>query len=191
MSDLVAASVLVFVAELGDKTQLVALGFGARYRLRLVVAGIAIAYLAAGGVSVVVGAIVGASLPTGPVSIGGGVLFIGFAIWTLIRPDEDVLPGEEPSGSPAGNGIRVVSSVAIGMFVAEFGDKTMLATATLASRGNPFTVFVGATAGIFLAGLSGAVAGRAVGHRMPQRTIRLGSAALFGVFGIALIASAF
>ena len=48
MSELISAMVLVFVAELGDKTQLVAFGLGARYRLRLVVVGIAIAYLAAG-----------------------------------------------------------------------------------------------------------------------------------------------
>ena len=67
----------------------------------------------------------------------------------------------------------------------------MLATATLASRGNPVSVFVGATIGIFLAGVLGAFAGRAVGRRLSGRTVRLGGAALFGAFGVALIASAF
>ena len=191
MSELISAMMLVFVAELGDKTQLVALGFGARYRLRLVVVGIAIAYLAAGAVSVVVGALIGAALPTSVVSIGGGLLFIGFAIWSVARPGEDPEASNETVRMGEGGATRVVSSVAVAMFVAEFGDKTMLATATLASRGNPVSVFVGATIGIFLAGVLGAFAGRAVGRRLSERTIRLGSAALFGAFGVALIASAF
>lgn len=191
MSELISAMVLVFVAELGDKTQLVAFGLGARYRLRLVVVGIAIAYLAAGAVSVVVGALIGAALPTRVVTIGGGLLFIGFAIWSVVRPDDDPEASDETVGMGEGGAIRVVSSVAVAMFVAEFGDKTMLATATLASRGNPVAVFVGATIGIFLAGVLGAFAGRAVGRRLSERTVRLGSAALFGAFGVALIASAF
>lgn len=87
MSDLLSALVVVFVAELGDKTQLVALGFGARYRLAPVVIGIGLAYVGAGVVSVVTGAFIGAALPTRLVSIGGGLLFIAFAIWTLVDAD--------------------------------------------------------------------------------------------------------
>ncbi|MDJ0768142.1 MAG: TMEM165/GDT1 family protein [Ilumatobacter sp.] len=190
MADLVPAMMLVFAAELGDKTQLVALGLGARYRLRLVLAGIAIAYLAAGVVSVAVGALIGAALPTRAVSIGGGLLFIGFAIWTIVQPSSNQETGSEVARAAEGGATRVVSSVAVAMFIAEFGDKTMLATATLASRGNPVAVFVGATVGIFLAGALGVYAGRAVGRRLSDRTVRSGSAALFGVFGVALIASA-
>lgn len=190
MADLVPAMMLVFAAELGDKTQLVALGLGARYRLRLVLAGIAIAYLAASVVSVVIGALIGAALPTRAVSIGGGLLFIGFAIWTIAQPRSNEQTGSEVTGAAEGGATRVVSSVAVAMFVAEFGDKTMLATATLASRGNPVAVFVGATVGIFLAGALGVYAGRAVGRRLSDRTVRNGSAALFGIFGVALIVSA-
>ncbi len=188
MSDLFVALAVVFVAELGDKTQLVALGFGARHRLAHVVVGIGLAYLAAGVVSVVVGALIGAALPTRAVSIGGGLLFLGFAIWTLVDTGGD--DGADVSGGDRQSAVSVISSVGVAMFVAEFGDKTMLATATLASRGSPVAVFVGATLGIFLAGVLGALIGRAVGRRLPDRAIRLGAALLFSVFGVALIASA-
>lgn len=195
MSDLLAALAVVFVAELGDKTQLVALGFGARHRLSHVVAGMALAYIAAGTVSVVAGVVVGAALPTRAVSLLGGVLFLGFAIWTLRGGDgADPLPDHDASQPEERmverSSVAVVASVAVAMFVAEFGDKTMLATATLASRGNAVAVFVGATIGIFLAGVLGAIVGRAVGQRLPERTIRMGASAVFAVFGVVMIVSA-
>jgi putative Ca2+/H+ antiporter (TMEM165/GDT1 family) len=75
------------------------------------------------------------------------------------------------------------------MFVAELGDKTMLATATLAAQGNPVLVWVGATIGIILSGTLGVLLGRAFGTRLPDRATRIGSAVLFGAFGVVLIAT--
>lgn len=183
MGSLLAALGIVFLAELGDKTQLVALGFGARHRLGPVLAGVALAYAATNLLSVVVGGLLGAALPTRALGLGGGVLFIGFAIWSL-RPEDD---DDEGVAAATGHG-RVVLSVAAAMFVAELGDKTMLATATLAAQGNPVLVWVGATIGIIASGSVGVLVGRATGARLPERTIRIGSAALFAVFGVALIA---
>jgi putative Ca2+/H+ antiporter (TMEM165/GDT1 family) len=182
VGSLLAALGIVFLAELGDKTQLVALGFGARHRLGPVLAGVALAYAATNLLSVAVGGLLGAALPTRALGIGGGVLFIGFGLWSLRGDDDedddlDVTPGQG----------RVVVSVALAMFVAELGDKTMLATATLAAQGNPVLVWIGATIGIILSGSVGVLVGRATGARLPARTIRLGSAALFAVFGVALI----
>jgi Ca2+/H+ antiporter, TMEM165/GDT1 family len=110
-------------------------------------------------------------------------VFIGFGLWSL-RSEEADDDGVEVS---SGQG-RVVLSVAAAMFVAELGDKTMLATATLAAQGNPVLVWVGATIGIILSGSVGVFVGRATGARLPERTIRIGSAVLFAVFGVALIA---
>lgn len=183
MGSLLAALGIVFLAELGDKTQLVALGFGARHRLGPVLAGVALAYAATNLLSVVVGGLLGAALPTRALGIGGGVLFIGFALWTLRDAGED---DDDEGAVPTGHG-RVVVSVAAAMFVAELGDKTMLATATLAAQGNPVLVWIGATIGIILSGSVGVLVGRATGARLPERTIRLGSSALFAVFGVALI----
>jgi Ca2+/H+ antiporter, TMEM165/GDT1 family len=184
VQSLLAALGLVFVAELGDKTQLVALGFGAHHRLAPVLTGVVIAYMATNLVSVVVGGLLGATLPTRAIGLGGGVLFLGFAAWTLLTDDED----EDGEAEATGTGDRsVVLSVATAMFVAELGDKTMLATATLAAQGNPVLVWIGATIGIILAGALGVLVGRWFGARLPERVTRIGSAVLFAVFGLALI----
>jgi putative Ca2+/H+ antiporter (TMEM165/GDT1 family) len=184
VQSLLAALGLVFVAELGDKTQLVALGFGARHRLAPVLTGVVIAYMATNLVSVVVGGLLGATLPTRAIGLGGGVLFLGFAAWTLLTDDED----EDGEAEATGTGDRsVVLSVATAMFVAELGDKTMLATATLAAQGNPVLVWIGATIGIILAGALGVLLGRWFGARLPDTVTRIGSAVLFAVFGLALI----
>jgi putative Ca2+/H+ antiporter (TMEM165/GDT1 family) len=181
VQSLLAALGLVFIAELGDKTQLVALGFGARHRLVPVLTGVALAYMATNLLSVVVGGLLGATLPTRAIGLGGGVLFLGFAAWTLWTGDED-----DDDGSATGTG-SVVLSVASAMFVAELGDKTMLATATLAAQGNPVLVWIGATVGIILSGTLGVLLGRVFGARLPERATRIGSAVLFAVFGLVLI----
>jgi Ca2+/H+ antiporter, TMEM165/GDT1 family len=182
VESLLAALGLVFIAELGDKTQLVALGFGARHRLAPVLTGVVIAYMATNLLSVVVGGLLGATLPTRAIGLGGGVLFLGFAAWTLWKDDED----DDDEGAATGDG-SIVLSVATAMFIAELGDKTMLATATLAAQGNPVLVWIGATVGIILAGTLGVLLGRVFGARLPERATRIGSAVLFAVFGVALI----
>ncbi len=196
MSSLLSALAIVFVAELGDKTQLVALGFGARHRLAPVLTGVALAYIATNLLSVLIGGLLGTALPTRAIGLGGGVLFLLFAAWTLWSGDDDADQdqGEEAQlddGPTPKLGIlaegRIVMSVAGAMFVAELGDKTMLATATLAARGNPVLVWIGATIGIFLAGAIGVLVGRFLGARLPERATRIGSAVLFAVFGVGLI----
>jgi Ca2+/H+ antiporter, TMEM165/GDT1 family len=179
-----AAMALVFLAELGDKTQLVAMSLGVRYRLAPVLAGVALAYAATNLISVTVGGVLGEALPDRAIGIGGGLLFLGFAAWALRQGG-----GEEAADEVEIRNGRVVASVAGAMFVAELGDKTMLATATLAAQGNPVLVWVGATIGIVLSGSMGVVVGRAVGARIPERTTRLVSAGLFAAFGLALLAS--
>lgn len=188
MGSLFAAIGIVFLAELGDKTQLVALGLGARHRLGPVLAGVTLGYAATNLLSVVVGGLLGAALPTRALGIGGGVLFLAFAAWSLRGGvDED---GEDTDATAAGAAWpRVVASVAATMFVAELGDKTMLATATLAAQGNPVLVWVGATIGITASGAVGVFVGRTMGARLPERATRLGSAALFAVFGVVLVAT--
>lgn len=194
VSESVSAMLVVFIAELGDKTQLVALGFGARFRVSLVVAGLAVGYLASSTLSVVVGALAGAALPTDLISIIGGLLFVAFAVWTYLdRPQEpasDSVSIPDPTSKGTGNRLHVVGTVAVALFVAELGDKTMLATATLAARGNAVAVWIGATIGIFCAGVLGALLGRLLGDRLPERAIRLGASMLFAAFGIALLITA-
>jgi putative Ca2+/H+ antiporter (TMEM165/GDT1 family) len=187
VESLFAALGVVFVAELGDKTQLVALSFGARHRLAPVLAGVVAAYMATNLLSVIVGGLLGATLPTRAIGLAGGVLFLAFAAWTLWGGgDEDEVAEDEGEGE-ASSGVAVVASVATAMFVAELGDKTMLATATLAAKANPVLVWFGATIGIILAGALGVLLGRWFGARLPERVTRIGSAVLFAAFGVGLI----
>jgi putative Ca2+/H+ antiporter (TMEM165/GDT1 family) len=182
VQSLLAALGLVFIAELGDKTQLVALGFGARHRLAPVLTGIVLAYMATNLLSVVVGGLLGATLPTRAIGLGGGLLFLAFAAWTLWKDDAD----DDDDSIGTGHG-SIVMSVAAAMFIAELGDKTMLATATLAAQGNPVLVWLGATIGIILSGTLGVLLGRVFGSRLPERATRIGSAVLFAVFGLVLV----
>jgi putative Ca2+/H+ antiporter (TMEM165/GDT1 family) len=177
---------LVFLAELGDKTQLVALGLGARHRLAPVLAGVALGYAATNLVSVAVGGALGAALPTRALGIAGGLLFLVFAAWNLRPPDQDPASEVEPVAG-GGSTARMVASVAATMFVAELGDKTMLATATLAAQGEPVLVWIGATVGITMSGLVGVLVGRLVGARLPERATRIGSVVLFAAFGAFLL----
>lgn len=184
MDTALGALALVFLAELGDKTQLLALGFGARHRLGPVLLGMTLGYGASNLVSVVAGGLLGAALPDRALGIAGGLLFLVFALQAVRGADDE---DDDGDAAPERNG-RVVVSVAAAILVAELGDKTMLTAATLASRDNPALVWVGATVGIVASGALGAVIGRVGGVRLPERAIRIGSAVLFAAFGVLLLA---
>ena len=193
MTDLVTALAIafgvVFVAELGDKTQLLALNFGARYPLRTVALGLTIGYAIANLAATVVGGILGATLPDRAIQIVGGVVFLGFAIAALRRSENDV--GEDAPRVTSVGTFAVVSSIAGTIAVAELGDKTQIATATLASQSSPVGVWIGATLGAASSGMVGAVAGNLIGDRVPTRALAIASAVLFTMFGVAMLAGWF
>jgi Ca2+/H+ antiporter, TMEM165/GDT1 family len=176
MDTVLVAFAVVFVAELGDKTQLVALSLATRYRLPIVLAGMAIAYAATQGIAALVGAV-----PTDAISVGAGILFLAFAVWTLLD-DED----EDADTAGRGSLLGVIGT----MVVAELGDKSMLAGATLAADRSPFPVWIGATLGETAAGAIAVVVGGVLGARLPERGTRLLAAALFAVFGVILLVDA-
>ncbi len=182
MTSLLAALGLVFLAELGDKTQLLAVGLGARHRVGPVLAGMALGYGVSNLLSAVVGGLLGAALPTRALGLGGGLLFVVFGVLSLRRAADD----EEVPDLPTAH---VVRSVALTIFVAEAGDKTQLATAALAAQGSPVLVWVGATVGITLSGAVGVLVGRGLGARLPERALELASGVLFVAFGLVLLAT--
>lgn len=180
------AFAVVFLAELGDKTQLVALGFGARGRLSHVVAGVVAAYVITTSLSVLAGQLLGSVLESGVINVIGGVLFLVFGLAALRGTDDDDEMNEGPAAAQR-SALSFVFSVCAAMVIAELGDKTMLATATLAARGDAVAVWIGSFAGITGAGLVGVAVGRLVGKRLPQRALRIGSGLLFIVFGLLLL----
>jgi putative Ca2+/H+ antiporter (TMEM165/GDT1 family) len=178
----------IFIAEFGDKSQLLVLAFATRYPWQPVVIGLAIAAAVIQGISVAVGAAVGAVLPETAVAVVSGLAFLGVAAWTLRGEDEE----EDDAGSTAAarGGIGLIATVAGTFIVAELGDKTMLATFALAASQGPIPTWIGATAAMVAANLVAVVIGRTVGSRLSPRVVRIGSAALFALAGIAILVGA-
>jgi putative Ca2+/H+ antiporter (TMEM165/GDT1 family) len=188
---LLVAFGVVFVAELGDKTQLLALNFGARYSLRTVALGLTLGYAIANIIATVVGGLLGAALPDRPIQVAGGLIFLGFAVAALRRPE---VPGDidSPTSHVTARTTRaIVVSIGLSIAIAEMGDKTQIATATLASQSEPAGVWIGATLGAASSGMIGALAGNLIGDRIPARPLQLVSAAIFTVFGVAMLAGWF
>jgi Ca2+/H+ antiporter, TMEM165/GDT1 family len=174
---------VILVAELGDKSQLMALAFAARYRALPVLVGITVATAAVHAFSVALGAVVAVALPTKLIAVVAGLAFFGFAAWTL-RGDR---LGERDEARAARSSRSVVLAVGVAFFLAELGDKTMLATVTLATTEDAFGTWLGSTAGMVFADAIAIGVGRLLGARLPERAIRLGATAAFLVFGAVLV----
>jgi Ca2+/H+ antiporter, TMEM165/GDT1 family len=179
VSTLVAFGV-IFVAELGDKSQLMALTFATRFNVWPVIWGITIATAIVHLVSVGIGYGLGVALPTGWINLAAAIAFIVFGLWTL-RGDELT---DEEADKVNRAGKRAVIAVGTAFFLAELGDKTMLATITLATDYGWFGTWLGSTLGMVAADALAIVVGRALGKRLPERAIAIGAAILFFVFGI-------
>jgi putative Ca2+/H+ antiporter (TMEM165/GDT1 family) len=177
---------VIFVAELGDKSQLMALTFATRYRPGPVLIGITLATGIVHAVSVLVGGVLGAALPTRAIALIAGLAFIGFALWTL-RGDELTEEDERRAAMPARHVVLTIGTV---FFLAELGDKTMLATVTLATREGLFGTWLGSTIGMVLADALAIGAGHLLGARLPERFIKVAAAVSFFVFGVLLLRDA-
>ncbi|MCU0268968.1 MAG: TMEM165/GDT1 family protein [Acidimicrobiales bacterium] len=177
---------VIFVAELGDKSQLMALAFATRYPALQVLLGITIATALVHAVSVIVGAVLGAALPTTAIEIAAALAFVGFGIWTL-RGDELSEDEEARAEQPARNTVLAVGGA---FFLAELGDKTMLATITLATDEGLFGTWLGSTLGMVAADAVAIVVGQQLGARLPEKAIRIGAAVAFFAFGAVLLVDA-
>lgn len=190
MEFLLAAGVAfgaIFVAEFGDKSQLLILAFATRYSWRPVVIGLVMAATVIQGISVAIGTAVGTALPATVVAIISGIAFLAVAVWTLRgEDDEEEVPDSASHRRVAGIGL--VLTVAGAFILGELGDKTMLATFALAATQGAVPTWIGSTAGEVAANLVAVVVGRQVGHRLSPRLVRIGSAALFAFAGLVILA---
>lgn len=179
------STAVIFVAELGDKSQLMAMTFAARYRVRDVLIGITAATALVHLASVGIGALIGDAFADyqGAISIVAGVAFLLFALWTL-RGDE--LTDDEADKARNATGAAILA-VGVAFFLAELGDKTMLATITLATQEGWFGTWLGSTLGMVAADALAIGVGAVLGRRLPEKVIACGAAALFALFGVLLI----
>jgi len=182
---LVSLSV-VFVAELGDKSQLMTMTYALRHRWWVVLSGVGIASFMVHGLSVTIGHFLGLTLPQRPIAFAAAVAFLFFAVWTWrdgrTGDDEETVKVAEPRHAlPA-----VISSFVL----AELGDKTMLATVALASDHYWAGVWIGATAGMVLADGVAIAVGAVLHKRLPERFLHAMASVLFLLFGLWLLLDA-
>ena len=179
------STAVIFVAELGDKSQLMAMTFAARYRARDVLIGITAATALVHLASVGIGYFIGDAFSEYQDWIGivAGLAFLAFAAWTL-RGDE--LTDEEADKARTATGAAILA-VGMAFFLAELGDKTMLATITLATQEGWLGTWIGSTLGMVAADALAIVVGAVLGKKLPEKVIKYGAAALFAIFGVLLI----
>jgi putative Ca2+/H+ antiporter (TMEM165/GDT1 family) len=177
---------VIFVAELPDKTALAALVLATRYRPWPVYLGTALALTVQSLIAIVAGKLL-SLLPTRPVHIGAGVLFVVSAVFMWRRNDEDEDDAGSATPSEPTFGRALASTFGV-VFIAEWGDLTQLGTAALAARyGRPMTVFLGATLALWaVAGIAVFVGNRAGKLMDPTLTKKI-AAIVFVLLGLALI----
>ncbi|MDR0570366.1 MAG: TMEM165/GDT1 family protein [Clostridiales Family XIII bacterium] len=181
LSAALVAAVAVVLAEMGDKTQLLAMAFAARYSAAKVMLGVLAATVLNHALAVAVGNLV-TRFDSAQAWIQGAasLSFIVFGLWTL-RGDK--LDGEQNRESKLG----AFMTVAIAFFLAEMGDKTQLATIALAAKfpAAPLGVLVGTTTGMLVADGFGIVVGILLRKKIPERAVKFVSAGAFVLFGLA------
>lgn len=187
MTAYVASVLFIVLAEMGDKTQLIAMAFATRYRPQTVLLAVFLATLLNHALAVAAGRYLSRIVPLEAISLIAACSFILFGLWTLRG---DTLDAEDQRRSRFGP----LLAVAVAFFLAELGDKTQLATISLAVQySDAIGVLLGTTTGMVLADGLGIIIGIVLGKRTPESLIRWVSAGVFiffGFFGVARILSA-
>ena len=169
-----ATFLLIALAEIGDKSQLVCMTLAARHRGLPIVLGAIAAFAILNLLAVLFGAAIAAWLPAWIVTIAVAVLFAVFGINALRFEEEDE---DEAIEEKPGQGIFATTFLMI--FLAEFGDKTQIAIAGLGSTANATATWAGATLALACTSILGVYAGRRLLHRLPLRWIQRISGAFF------------
>ncbi|HEY6010428.1 MAG TPA: TMEM165/GDT1 family protein [Nitrospirota bacterium] len=177
MTAFLTSLAIVVLAEMGDKTQLLAMAFASRFRWQTVMWGVFAATLANHFFAVVVGNYLTSIIPLTTIKIAASVSFIIFGLWT-IRGDKLEGEDEKYRFSP-------FWTVAVAFFFAEMGDKTQLATVALAADFKSVVpVWAGTTTGMLIADAVGIVVGIVLHKTIPEKQIKWFAAMVFIAFGI-------
>lgn len=174
----VSAFLFVVLAEMGDKTQLLAMAFSAKYPWKTVMLAVAAATAVNHFLAVVVGEWLTNYIPMDWIHIAAAISFIIFGLWTIrgdkITDDDHKARYTSPFWT-----------VAVAFFIAEMGDKTQLATITLAAQFQAvLPIWCGTLAGMIIADGFGIIIGTVLGKRIPEKTVKWCAAIIFILCGI-------
>ena len=183
MESLIVSTGVVALAEIGDKTQLLAFILAARFKKPLpIIAGILVATLFNHGLAGALGAWITTSVDPAILRWVLGVSFIGMALWTLI-PDKI-----EEEETQIASKFGIFGATLITFFLAEMGDKTQVATVALAAHyGAPLMVVIGTTLGMLIADVPAVFVGDKLANRIPMKLVHSIAAAIFALLGLATL----
>ena len=183
MEALILSTGVVALAEIGDKTQLLAFLLAARFRKPWpIVAGILCATLFNHGLAGLVGAWITAHVAPDLLRWILGLSFIGMAVWTLIP---DAIDDEEARTAQR---LGVFGATLVTFFLAEMGDKTQIATVALAAHyGAPLAVVTGTTLGMLIADVPAVLVGERLAGRIPMKLVHAVAAFIFLLLGVATL----
>lgn len=208
LSQVLLSFSLVFVAEMGDKTQLATLGMTARYGPSTVFAGVAIGAALVNLVSATLGAAVASAVPLSSLRLLAGAFFICLGLWSIWKSASGRKEGDNDSrllqrhgaavlsypahpapgeSGPGTSRLNAVGLIAAGFFLAEVGDKTMLTTAAIAIRFGGAVAWIGSTLALMAASFLAIAAGGVLKRYLAPKHIRLASALAFLGFGAAAL----
>ncbi len=177
MTSFIASILFVTLAEMGDKTQLLAMAFATKYRPWTVLQAVFVATLVNHALAVAAGRLLTSVIPLEIISLVAALSFILFGLWT-IRGDELHNEDKRFNFSP-------FWTVAVAFFLAEMGDKTQLATVALAAEfSKVIPVWAGTTTGMLIADAVGIIVGIVLHTKVPERKIKWFAAIVFILFGL-------
>ncbi len=172
------AFIMIFLAEMGDKSQLTAFCLANCYRARTILGAIFIATLVNNGIAIYIGTIFGELLNMDIVRIISGLVFLGFGAWTMLEKRNGAEPLEVKES--LGSFLALVSL----FMLAEMGDKTQIASAVYAATyKEPLLTLVGVLAGMLLADALGIYLGVRMRNIIPLAKLKIGSSLVFFTLG--------
>ncbi|WP_338849940.1 TMEM165/GDT1 family protein [Massilia sp. W12] len=180
MEALILSTLAVTLAEIGDKTQLLAFMLATRFRRPVpIMLGILAATLANHGLAGLLGSLLAQWISPLALRIGVAVSFLGMAAWILI-------PDELDEDTPTRAGLGVFGATFVSFFLAEMGDKTQFATITLAAHyESTLMVIAGTTLGMLIADVPAIFIGQKMGQKLPLALVQRCAALLFALLGLA------
>lgn len=186
MESLLVSTGVVALAEVGDKTQLLAFILAARFKKPLpIVLGILAATLVNHGLAGALGVWITGAVSPQVLRWVLGLSFLGMAVWTLI-PDEI-----EEDKTRIASRLGVFGATLVTFFLAEMGDKTQIATVAMAAHyAAPLLVVIGTTAGMLIADVPAVFVGDRLAARIPMKLVHAIAAAIFAALGVATLLAA-
>ncbi len=183
MESLLVSTGVVALAEIGDKTQLLAFLLAARFKKPLpIILGILLATIVNHGLAGALGAWITATVSPQILRWVLGLSFIGMAVWTLI-PDKI-----EEEETQIAQRLGVFGATLVTFFLAEMGDKTQIATVAMAAHyAAPLMVVIGTTLGMLIADVPAVFVGERLAGRIPMKLVHGIAAAMFAALGLATL----